>query len=93
MAIDGKQIEASRRGAKKAKPEAKAGEDAAVASPEKSRTWLVFGLVLAISLSFAAYTNHAWEDYYITYRSSRTWPPDMAWCLRPASACTPSPRR
>ncbi len=33
--------------------------------------WWVFGLVLAISLSFAVYTNHAWEDFYITYRSSK----------------------
>ena len=33
--------------------------------------WVVFGIVLAISLSFALYTNHAWEDFYITYRSSK----------------------
>ena len=33
--------------------------------------WLVFGIVLAISLSFALYTNHTWEDFYITYRSSK----------------------
>jgi hypothetical protein len=33
--------------------------------------WLVFGIVLGISLSFAVYTHHAWEDFYITYRSSK----------------------
>ena len=32
---------------------------------------LVFWIVLAVALSFAIYTNHAWEDFYITYRSSK----------------------
>ncbi len=32
---------------------------------------LVFTVVFAIAMTFAAYTNHAWEDYYITYRVSK----------------------
>ena len=31
---------------------------------------LAFALVCALALLFAYYTNHVWEDYYITYRSS-----------------------
>ncbi len=33
--------------------------------------WLVFAGVFAIALAFAAFTHHAWEDYYITYRVSK----------------------
>ena len=32
---------------------------------------LIFVGILVIALSFAAYTNHTWEDYYITYRVSK----------------------
>ena len=32
--------------------------------------WIFF-LACAIPLAFAAYTQHAWEDYYITFRVSR----------------------
>jgi hypothetical protein len=32
---------------------------------------LVFLAVFALALSFALYTHHAWEDYYITYRCSK----------------------
>ncbi|MBI2513714.1 MAG: hypothetical protein HYV96_17240 [Opitutae bacterium] len=32
---------------------------------------VVFLVAAAIALGFALYTNHVWEDYYITYRSSR----------------------
>ncbi len=39
--------------------------------PSKSRAPILAGiLVFAIVLGFAAYTNHAWEDFYITYRTS-----------------------
>ena len=38
---------------------------------DRSARWLIFAGVFAIALSFAAYTNHAWEDYYITYRVSK----------------------
>ncbi len=38
---------------------------------KNSAGWLVFAIVFAISLSFAIYTNHTWEDFYITYRSSK----------------------
>ncbi len=41
------------------------------AVPKRLAGWLVFAIVLAVSLSFALYTNHAWEDFYITYRSSK----------------------
>lgn len=32
---------------------------------------LVAGAVLLVGLAFAAYTQHAWEDYWITFRASR----------------------
>ncbi len=32
---------------------------------------LAFVCAIILALSFALYTNHAWEDYYITYRSSK----------------------
>ncbi len=32
--------------------------------------WAVGGIVVLVALLFAAYTNHAWEDFYITYRTS-----------------------
>jgi hypothetical protein len=36
------------------------------------KTYLaVFGAVFVIAISFALYTNHAWEDYYIAYRSAK----------------------
>ncbi len=31
----------------------------------------IFSLVFIISMAFALYTNHAWEDYYITFRASK----------------------
>jgi hypothetical protein len=33
--------------------------------------WLIAALAFAIPIGFALFTNHAWEDYYITLRSSR----------------------
>lgn len=36
-----------------------------------SRKWLVIGLAFLVPLAFAAFTAHAWEDYFITLRSSR----------------------
>ena len=36
-----------------------------------SSKWLVIGLALLVPLAFSLYTNHVWEDYYITFRSSR----------------------
>ena len=38
---------------------------------ERKALWLVFAAVFAIALAFAAYAQHAWEDYYITYRVSK----------------------
>ena len=32
---------------------------------------LSLGIVVALALSFALFTSHVWEDYYITYRSSK----------------------
>ncbi len=32
---------------------------------------MIFSAVLIFALSFAAFTKHAWEDYYITYRCSK----------------------
>ncbi|MBX3736398.1 MAG: hypothetical protein KF715_06915 [Candidatus Didemnitutus sp.] len=34
-------------------------------------TRLVFALGFLAAMAFALYTNHVWEDYYITYRSSK----------------------
>src|SRR5208283_5830403 len=39
--------------------------------PERKVRWLIFAGVFALALAFAAYTQHAWEDYYITYRVSK----------------------
>ena len=40
-------------------------------NPPPSRTPLLFGLAAAlVALGFAAFTGHAWEDYYITFRAS-----------------------
>lgn len=33
--------------------------------------WAVFVFVFAVAIGWALATNHVWEDYYITYRSSR----------------------
>lgn len=33
--------------------------------------WLIVGLAFAIPIAFAAFTHHAWEDYFITLRTSR----------------------
>ncbi len=32
--------------------------------------WLI-ALVMSAGLAFAAYTQHVWEDYWITFRASR----------------------
>jgi hypothetical protein len=37
----------------------------------KYNQWILFAAVFCISFSFALYTNHAWEDWYITYRASK----------------------
>jgi hypothetical protein len=42
------------------------------ASPsERKVCWQIFAGVFCIALAFAAFTQHAWEDYYITYRVSK----------------------
>jgi hypothetical protein len=33
--------------------------------------WMVAGIVLLVGLMFAAFTEHVWEDYWITFRASR----------------------
>ena len=38
---------------------------ASEAHPNGLCAWWVFWIVLAIAISFAIYTNHAWEDFYI----------------------------
>jgi hypothetical protein len=40
-------------------------------SPHRKTCIAVFVSVFVIALCFAIYTNHAWEDYYITYRPSK----------------------
>ncbi|MCC6414935.1 MAG: hypothetical protein IT582_03385 [Opitutaceae bacterium] len=39
--------------------------------PPRKITISVIGLTLLAAALFALYTNHAWEDYYITFRSSQ----------------------
>src|SRR4051812_41344034 len=36
-----------------------------------SRAVLVFAVVFCAAMAFALFTRHAWEDYWITFRSSR----------------------
>jgi len=36
-----------------------------------SRLWMIAIGVFLISISFVLYTNHAWEDWYTAYRSSK----------------------
>ncbi len=38
---------------------------------ESRQRWAIFGLVFSLALAWALATNHVWEDYYITYRSSQ----------------------
>ena len=40
-------------------------------SSARRARWLIFVGVFAIAMAFAAFTQHAWEDYYITYRVSK----------------------
>lgn len=42
-----------------------------ISSKRLSAPMLAFGLTALVALVFALYTQHAWEDYYITYRSSK----------------------
>ena len=39
-----------------------------VSSLERKAHWLIFAGVFAVALAFAAYTQHTWKDYCITYR-------------------------
>lgn len=45
--------------------------DTSIESAGRRRLWWLGALAALIALSFAAYTNHTWEDYYITFRSSK----------------------
>jgi hypothetical protein len=47
------------------------GEDLKKVDFEKRVSWLIFAGVFAAAMSFALYTNHIWEDYFITYRVSK----------------------
>lgn len=39
--------------------------------PSNRAKWLVVALAFLLPLAFAAFTQHAWEDYFITLRASR----------------------
>jgi hypothetical protein len=39
--------------------------------PDRRINWLIFGIVFMISITWAATTHHVWEDYFITFRSSK----------------------
>ncbi len=40
-------------------------------SPSRKSLGLIFAVTALIALGFAFYTQHVWEDYYITFRSSK----------------------
>jgi hypothetical protein len=42
-----------------------------VAGRERRAAWLVVLGIAGVALAFAAYTEHAWEDFYIAYRASK----------------------
>ncbi len=39
--------------------------------PRSRSAWVVLALAFAVPLAYAAFAQHAWEDYYITLRASR----------------------
>jgi hypothetical protein len=39
--------------------------------PSLRAKWIVVALAVLVPLAFAAFTQHAWEDYFITLRTSR----------------------
>lgn len=39
-------------------------------APSQRVLWLVAGVAVGVTLGFAAFTGHMWEDYLITFRSS-----------------------
>jgi hypothetical protein len=47
------------------------GTDASERRPYRALRFSIFAVAAAICLTFALYTNHVWEDYYITFRSSK----------------------
>ncbi len=44
------------------------GQSPSVPRASREARWLIFAAVFAITLAFAGYTQHAWEDYYIACR-------------------------
>ncbi len=51
-------------------PAVRRGSVARVPTPSRAR-WLVAAVAALVPLAFAAFTGHAWEDYFITLQSSR----------------------
>lgn len=41
------------------------------APQERRARWMVFLISVAVTVGFALFTDHRWEDYYITFRSSK----------------------
>ena len=41
------------------------------APPRWFASWVVFGMAMIIALGFAVATDRVWEDFYITYKSSK----------------------
>src|SRR4051812_24054502 len=39
--------------------------------PRLRPAWLIVLIAFAVPVAFAAFADHAWEDYYITLRASR----------------------
>ena len=38
---------------------------------DRRSSWIVFAVLFAVATLFAVYTQHVWEDFYITYRASK----------------------
>lgn len=41
------------------------------AAPSRASCWWVFLALFGVTLVYACFTRHAWEDYYITFRASK----------------------
>ncbi|MEO7599647.1 MAG: hypothetical protein ABIV50_11985 [Opitutus sp.] len=52
-------------------PSLPVSHSAATGRATRKSTWIVFGLLFTIGMVWATYTQHVWEDFYITYRASK----------------------
>src|SRR4051812_38495064 len=43
------------------------------ALPSRQTVWLIFSVAFALAMAWAVTTSHVWEDYFITFRSSKNF--------------------